>query len=121
VPAEEETPAERHLALEAILAFPELRRTTLTTMPCLSFFSRWPPIRPACSNAGCASRQPGPTMARWRARSIITYRAIRTFEPEFKDEDCSDLNAIDRARVQMIYIPATRDGASQVSSYNPSC
>jgi hypothetical protein len=36
-------------------------------------------------------------MARWRARSIITYRAIRTFEPEFKDEDCSDLNAIDRA------------------------
>jgi putative ATP-dependent endonuclease of OLD family len=47
----------------------------------------------------------------------ITYRAIRTFEPEFKDEDCSDLNAIDRARVQMIYIPATRDGASEVSNF----
>jgi putative ATP-dependent endonuclease of OLD family len=45
----------------------------------------------------------------------IKYRAIR--DTEFEDEDCSDLNAIDRARVQMIYIPAMRDGASQVSSF----
>jgi putative ATP-dependent endonuclease of OLD family len=52
VPAEEETPAERHLALEAILAFPELAEDDADTMPCLSFFSRWPPMRPACSNAG---------------------------------------------------------------------
>jgi putative ATP-dependent endonuclease of OLD family len=56
-------------------------------------------------------------MARWRARSISRIAPSAPFEPEFKDEYCSDLNAIDRARVQMIYIPATRDGASQVSSF----
>jgi putative ATP-dependent endonuclease of the OLD family len=112
--AEDETPAERHLALEAILAFLELAEDDADQDAVPEFFQQM-----AADEAGmlkCRLR----LEATWtndgsvEGAVDITYRAIRTFEPEFKDEDCSDLNAIDRARVQMIYIPATRDGASQV-------
>jgi len=115
--ADEETPAERHLALEAIFAFPELAEDDADQDAVPEFFQQM-----AADEAGvlkCRLR----LEATWtndgsvEGAVDITYRAIRTFEPEFKDEDCSDLNAIDRARVQMIYIPATRDGASQVSSF----
>jgi putative ATP-dependent endonuclease of OLD family len=115
--AEEETPAERHLMLEAFLAFPELAEEGANQDAVPEFFQQM-----AADEAGvlkCRLR----LEATWtndgslEGAIDIKYRAIRTFDPVFEDEDCSDLNAVDRARVQMIYIPATRDGASQVSSF----
>lgn len=35
----------------------------------------------------------------------------------FTDADCTELKAADRARIQMIYVPATRPGASQVTAF----
>jgi putative ATP-dependent endonuclease of OLD family len=115
--AEEETPAEHHLVLEAILAFPELAAEAADQDAVPAFFQQM-----AADEAGvlkCRLR----LEATWtndgslEGAIDIKYRAIRTFDSEFGDEDCSDLNAIDRTRVQMIYMPATRDGATQVSSF----
>ncbi|MCZ4093441.1 AAA family ATPase [Ensifer psoraleae] len=44
------------------------------------------------------------------------YWAIRTFGA-FAEADCIELKALDRARIQMIYVPASRDGASQVTAF----
>jgi predicted ATP-dependent endonuclease of OLD family len=103
--AEDEIPTERRLALEAILAFPELAEDDANQDAVPEFFQQM-----ATDEAGvlkCRLR----LEATWtndgsvEGAVDITFRAIRTFELEFKDDDCSDLNAIDRARVQMIYIP----------------
>jgi putative ATP-dependent endonuclease of OLD family len=117
VPAgEQETPAERNLVLEAILAFPELAEMDSNHDAAPEFFQQM-----AADENGvlkCRLR----LEAKWTNDGSVEgavdmkYRAVRTLR-DFDDEDCSDLNAIDRARVQMIYIPATRDGASQVSSF----
>jgi hypothetical protein len=44
------------------------------------------------------------------------YWAIRTFG-EYTDADCTELKATDRGRIQLIYVPASRDAASQVSAF----
>ena len=44
------------------------------------------------------------------------YQAIRAIG-NFEDGDRSDLRPTDRARIQMIYVPASRDGSSQVSAF----
>ena len=44
------------------------------------------------------------------------YWAVRTFG-HFAEADCIELKATDRARIQMIYVPASRDGASQVTAF----
>jgi putative ATP-dependent endonuclease of OLD family len=116
-PAEEETPAERHLALEAILAFPELAEEDAGQAAVPEFFQQM--VADDKGVLKCRLRLEGTWINDGSVEGAvdISYRAIRTFESEFEDEDCSDLNAVDRARVQMIYIPATRDGASQVSNF----
>ncbi len=42
--------------------------------------------------------------------------AINSMQPEFSDDDVIELRPADRARIRMIYIPAVRDGSSQVST-----
>lgn len=44
------------------------------------------------------------------------YWAVRTFGA-FAEADCIELKALDRTRIQMIYVPASRDGASQVTAF----
>ena len=44
------------------------------------------------------------------------YSAVRAFGP-FAETDCVELKPLDRARIQMIYVPASRDGASQVTAF----
>ncbi len=44
------------------------------------------------------------------------YWAVRTFGA-FAEADCIELKPLDRARIQMIYVPASRDGASQVTAF----
>jgi hypothetical protein len=118
VPADEaEPPAQRTLALEAILAFPELCDENADHDSVPQFFQQM-----ACDDKGvlkCRLRLEATWINDGSVEGAIDakYRAIRTLEPTFKDEECSELSALDRVRVQMIYIPATRDGASQVSSF----
>jgi putative ATP-dependent endonuclease of OLD family len=44
------------------------------------------------------------------------YWAVRAFGA-FAEADCSELKGADRARIQMIYVPASRDAASQVTAF----
>jgi putative ATP-dependent endonuclease of the OLD family len=118
VPVDEaDAPAQRTLALEAILAFPELSDEDADHDAVPQFFQQM-----ACDDEGvlkCRLRLEATWVNDGSVEGAIDakYRAIRTLEPNFKDEECSELSALDRVRVQMIYIPATRDGASQVSSF----
>lgn len=116
VPSDEKVGlTERRLELEAILAFPELDGGTATTaVP--EFFQHM------------AADENGHLKCRLLLRATWTddgttegsidesYWAVRTLG-DFKPEDCVQLKAVDRARVQFIYVPATRDGASQVASF----
>ena len=116
VPADEKALlTERRLELEVILSFPELDGGTATTaVP--EFFQHM------------AADEHGHLKCRLLLRATWTddgttegsidesYWAVRTFG-DFKPEDCVQLKAVDRARIQFIYVPATRDGASQVASF----
>jgi hypothetical protein len=108
-------PLEREFAVEAILAFPELDGCDgHAAVP--EFFHQM-----ACEEDGrlkCRLR----LEARWTDDGSLEgvieqkYQAIRAIG-NFEDGDRSDLRPTDRARIQMIYVPASRDGASQVNAF----
>lgn len=114
--AETATPSERRFVIEALLAFPELDDLLADTSAVPEFFSQM------------ATDETGAMRCRLRMEAIWTddgsiegaiehsYRAVRTMG-EFTDADCSDLKPKDRARIQLIYVPASRDGVSQVTAF----
>lgn len=114
--AEPAPPLQRTLSLEAILAFPELDAGGANARAIPEFFQQM-----AADDAGrlkCRLR----LEATWTDDGSLEggleqkYWAVRTFGA-FAEADCIELKAIDRARIQMIYVPASRDGASQVTTF----
>ncbi|WP_018097592.1 ATP-dependent nuclease [Sinorhizobium meliloti] len=114
--AEPAPPIQRTLTLEAILAFPELDAGGVNAAAIPEFFQQM-----AADDAGrlkCRLR----LEATWTDDGSLEgaleqkYWAVRTFGP-FAEADCIELKALDRARIQMIYVPASRDGASQVTAF----
>ncbi|RVU18348.1 ATP-dependent nuclease [Methylobacterium oryzihabitans] len=113
--AEAAPPAERELVIEAILSFPELDGAAgHSAVP--EFFHQM-----ACDQDGqlkCRLR----FEARWTDDGSLEgvieqkYQAVRALGP-FEDGDRSDLRPTDRARIQMIYVPASRDGTSQLTAF----
>ncbi len=117
IPTTEQVPlAERTFSLEAIVAFPELDVVEGVGSAIPEFFHQM------------AADDEGRLKCRLRLEAIWTddgssdgvieqkYWAIRTFG-DFTDADCTELKAIDRARIQLIYVPASRDGASQITAF----
>lgn len=117
VPATEAvSPVERRFTIEAVLAFPELDDLLGDTSTVPEFFSQM------------ATDDNGQMKCRLRMEAIWTddgsidgaiehtYRAVRTMGT-FTDAECSDLKPKDRARLQLIYVPASRDGISQVTAF----
>lgn len=114
--AELVAPLQRNFVIEAILAFPELDGDGAGGAAIPEFFHQM------------AADEAGKLKCRLRLESTWTddgsldgaieqkYWAVRTFGA-FTDADCTELKAADRARIQMIYVPATRDGASQVTAF----
>jgi putative ATP-dependent endonuclease of the OLD family len=109
-------PLQRTFVLEAILAFPELDPGGLHAGAIPEFFQQM-----AADEAGrlkCRLR----LEATWTDDGSLEgtieqkYWAVRAFG-HFVEADCIELKAIDRARIQMIYVPASRDGASQVTAF----
>lgn len=111
---EKVVPLQRELSIEAILVFPELDDGTETTaVP--EFFQQM------------AADDNGKLKVRLRleatwvddgtAEGAIeeSYFAVRSLG-DYKPEDCVNLKGAERSRIQLLYIPATRDGASQVSA-----
>ncbi|HBO1278100.1 MULTISPECIES: ATP-dependent nuclease [Pseudomonas] len=112
---ETERPAARTLVLEAILAFPELDADAEN--PAVPAFFK-----------NMAAEENGNLKVRLRLHATWTddgtldgaieesYCAVQTFG-DFEESDLHQLRGSDRSRVQLIYIPATRDGASQVTAF----
>ncbi|MBY5585629.1 ATP-dependent nuclease [Rhizobium leguminosarum] len=117
VPANETVPAtQRTFVLEAMIAFPELDNDGDTGSAIPEFFHHM-----AADHEGklkCRLR----LEATWSEDGSVDgnieqkYWAIRTFGP-FNETDCVEIKAADRTRIQMIYVPASRDGSSQVSAF----
>lgn len=115
---EHEAPASRKLAIEAVIGFPELVGATPgTTKTVPPFFMQMA----AKSNGSLKLRIV--LEAEWHddgsTEGVVDsrYRVIRTLKAKYDpDRDCSDLSAVDRARIQVVYVPASRDPASQVSN-----
>lgn len=42
---------------------------------------------------------------------------IRTFKKDYSEDDCSSLRVMDRSRIQMVYVPASRDGARHLTTF----
>lgn len=117
IPANEDAaPTQRSLALEAILAFPELDAGGANAGAIPEFFQQM------------AADEDGQLKCRLRLEASWTddgslegtveqkYFAVRALGA-FTEADCIELKALDRARVQLIYVPASRDGASQVTAF----
>jgi putative ATP-dependent endonuclease of the OLD family len=116
---EDEPPVQRQLAIDVVMAFPELGNDdddAAGSVP--SFFEQM------------GADDNGVLKVRVRLDAEWTddgseegaieerLRTIQTFDEEFDEAtECQVLQPMDRARIQMIYIPATRDGASQVTSF----
>jgi putative ATP-dependent endonuclease of OLD family len=110
--AEMVAPVQRTFVLEAVLAYPELDAGGADAGAIPEFFQQM-----AADEAGrlkCRLR----LEATWTDDGSLEgtieqkYWAVRAFGP-FVEADCIELKALDRARIQMIYVPASRDGASQ--------
>ena len=116
IPANEDAaPGQRTFFLEATLAFPELQSgRDAAAVP--EFFQQM------------AADEAGHLKCRLRMHAVWTddgsleglieqkYWAVRAFG-DFTEADCIDLKATDRARIQLIYVPASRDAASQVTAF----
>ena len=108
-------PTQRTFALEAVLAFPELDDSG-DTRAIPEFFNQM------------AADQERHLKCRLRLEATLTedgsldgtieqkYFAVRTLG-QFTEDDCIELKSVDRSRIQMIYVPASRDGASQVTAF----
>jgi len=117
VPIEETSaPEDRALSIEAVLAFPELQDEQANHSVVPEFFNQL-----AIDEDGhvkCRIR----LEAKWTADGSTegsvdeNLWAVRRFGA-FEESDCTKVRPNDRARIQMIYVPASRDGASQVSAF----
>lgn len=123
VPREEKTPSkQRELVIEAILAFPELGAkeddddTKGATVTVPIFFKHL-----SVSDDGqlkCRFRLEAKWVDDGSAEGAIEssqFFGVRTLTGTPKDDEKENVSALDRAAVQVVYIPATRDGAAQVS------
>ena len=112
---EAQLPESRTLVIEAIIAFPELDDDA--DSPAIPEFFK-----------NMAADENGNLKCRLRLEATWTddgtldgsidekYQAVQTFG-SFQDEDLHDLRGPDRSRIQLFYIPASRDGASQVTAF----
>jgi len=108
-------PPVRTLVIEAIVAFPELDDDKDShAVP--AFFKNMA----AEENGNLKGRLR--LEATWSDDGTLdgsideTYSAVQTFG-DFEDDDLQRLKGPDRSRIQLYYIPATRDGASQVAAF----
>jgi hypothetical protein len=107
---------QRSLSIEAILEFPELDDEHASDTPLAEFFHHM------------AAEQDGKLRCRLRLEATWvndgsldgtieeTAYAVKTFG-DFAPDDLIQLKPMDRSRIQMIYVPAVRDGASQITAF----
>ncbi|WP_016997178.1 ATP-dependent endonuclease [Kocuria atrinae] len=114
---EDEAPETRSLSIEAVFAFPELAADgtdDLGSVP--EFFAQMTADEDGQLKLRIVLE------ASWSAEGPIngtiddSRRVVYTFEKDY-GERWVELSASDRNRIQMVYVPATRDGARQVGAF----
>ncbi|WP_324195576.1 ATP-dependent nuclease [Nocardia elegans] len=117
VPPDELTaPGERSLTVEAVLTFPELDQEAGSSFAIPEFFHQM------ASTVDGALKCRIALQAAWLDDNTVDgsvteeRRVVHTFDVDY-DDQWSALTAVDRGRIQMIYLPASRDGARQVSEF----
>ena len=112
------TPQPRTLAIEAVLAFPELGDDGdhgKDAVP--EFFHRM-----AADNQGTLKCRIV-LEARWEADGTVdgdlsaNLWAVNTLDETYGEENRTVLHGAERARIQVVYVPASRDGARQLTAF----
>lgn len=113
---EEEAPEGRTLTIEAIFAFPELDEDNADTSNVPEFFAQM------SADDGGQLKLRIVLEATWSPEGSVDgtieehRRVVHTFKDDYGDQ-WVELRASDRNRIQMVYVPATRDGARQVDAF----
>ncbi|MPY99975.1 MAG: AAA family ATPase [Actinophytocola sp.] len=116
---EDEVPETRSLMIEAVFAFPELADNTDAATASISvpeFFAQM-----TADDQGQLKLRIV-LEASWSADGSVagsieeSRRVVHTFDADYGDE-WVELRGPDRNRIQMVYVPATRDGARQVTAF----
>ena len=117
VPANEtETPLERKFRLQAVFAFPELKDPTADHSAVPEFFQQ--SVADENGSLKCIIQLDATLTEDGTTEGTITQRlTVRESLAHADDEEALDLKPADRSRVQLVYVPATRDGASQVTAF----
>jgi putative ATP-dependent endonuclease of OLD family len=118
---EEDVPATRELSIDVVMAFPELGNDdedeTDDSNAVPEFFRQM------------AADERGELKCRFRLEATWTddacvdgtvteeVRVVHTLDSEYAEDEWSPLRPLDRARIQMIYVPAARDGARHVTAF----
>jgi putative ATP-dependent endonuclease of the OLD family len=113
----DQPPRARSLAVDYIFAFPELSIDGTPDSAVPSFFHHM--TADENGKLKCRLRLEATWTDDGSAEGIIEHRsiAVKTMEQTFTEDDAIDLRGSDRARIKMIYVPALRDGASQVNNF----
>lgn len=116
--ADLDTPVEsRSLRLEAILAFPGLEADGGSVLGVPDFYSRM------ASDVDGVLKVRIVLEATWTANGSAEglvddhLLAVSTLEGDFTPEQAQTLSPAERSRIQVIYVPAARDGARQMSTF----
>lgn len=107
---------QREFSIEAIIAFPELDGDGGDGAAIPEFFHQM--VADDAGHLKCRFRLQATWTDDGSLDGAIEQKlfAVRTFGA-FEEAECVELKAIDRARIQMVYVPAARDGASQVTAF----
>lgn len=124
VPVDEENPPSvRELSIEVVVAFPELEENDYEDDDDDSFDSVPEFFRQmAATDAGelkCRLRLEATWTDDGSVGGTVTesVRVVQTFDADYTDDQWSPLRPADRVRIQMIYVPAARDGARHVTAF----
>lgn len=114
--AEQDAPQTRSLWLEAIIAFPELEDDEADASAVPEFFQQM--VADDSGHLKCRLRLDATwtddgTLDGSVEQQLFAIRVMGVFD----DANRAELKAIDRARIQLLYVPATRDGESQVAAF----
>ncbi|MET8561260.1 AAA family ATPase [Streptomyces flaveolus] len=132
VPLDETTvPPTRELTIEAVLAFPELdgdddggaaegeKRQGQDEVPRLvpEFFRRMAATQDGDLKVRVVLRAEWVDDGTVEGAITETRSIVNTLAEEYGEEDYAPLTPVERSRIQMVYIPASRDGVRQVTSF----
>lgn len=120
VPADESTDAgvtSRDLTVDVVLAFPELDQDGQDDSAVPDFFRRM------CALDDGTLKCRVVLEALWTADGTVdgsietTVKAVTTLSEEYGADEAFPLSAAERSRIQFVYVPASRDGARQVTAF----